>query len=1504
MIQKTGSFQNLSPLRQNTSSPARPTDAPQDGWVGGVSSTPVQEKPSPELPTQESQAEAHRQTSSNTGLKVALGLVGVAGALLSTAGVAQAQVQVRPTQAAQPRSLADQVRDTRPVFAGSVQDVVNQFSSSRQIYVVGNPQYQGQNLDLRQYQEVLAKHPNAYVVLIAESNNVKNDDYNLSRGIGNNAQFKSVVDAETGQPNGAVFMVYFKVTDQTFIQQTGNNRAIYMRSEQLLDDAGVGENNFVDRETREPRELMQTYVNALRSGQSVPQALNQVMDKIDAGVEAHLKTSVRGAQAAVDQAGRRLDEVRGKVRDFQKKHGEKGSLGQPPVEAWRTQLQSAKDSLKARDYARAGQTARELQTQLAQYESRISQFEQAPAQAQEIRTLINQLEQQVSKLPENSQAQQARESLSQAKQQMAAYQQRYDANELDFQPQLEGARAAANRAQDLMEASTSSAAAARNLKLYGSAALGVALIVTALVLNHRARSQKKEAQEELDGAIANMAERSKELVRVMNDSDVQQVAAFTGTTQKLAKELMTNTAEALALMGGGEKILAEAGQLIQGDSFGSRLKNMFATGNFDRAVELLTDKDQAMPYELADAKNLNLEKGSRAEAWRDYLQSVVVSKPGQASFGQMLDQLQRLAKNNDKTTQVLLKESREVGTYLDEVKASGQKTAQSSQALQKDGETDGFFTAPSVTKRLIPAVDKLIDKGHEVKGTDPFRARQEFGEVGQRMVGDGNGIIEVGRFGRSHTLPILSQADAALHPHQIDTQWAHLRKEELSIQLDRSGEKAVEGPLGNSLKQIQQDLQALENRIQTVVQLDQQRWEVAQPQIAEAEREVTAAREGLCTALKAAGVFQEGKPEQVLREPDRDPSAHLYESRQNYEAIKPLLDKGNTEQPPTHLQKVAHLTQQAETLVKESREAFEAYPATSGERRSRHQSITQSIPNTYQPSLQNIQQGYTEHAQKSIVPEVSRGTSKVQIVGEFLDDTFRLLDKAATITDQAHYNYDRAYLLTSRDELNQVNSILLQGQANLEAITGAEKLLAQHQNSAEQELKSLTQRISETAQRSQAVYVRTKAKELLKQVQQELEKSKPVVFQKPASPYEARQFLANVEQLRTQVENTIAFDHKAYDDANAAIAQAKSLIGQADADIEKAAKTGWNQSISGYGTVQHQVNPANLGQAKQQVSSSRQELSGAETQLGPQEYEKAKSQAETAQATAQRARAEVQKVVDAAHAVFQQKVAAGQAIAQAEGDIQQAASEIDRSQRESWSQHVSGYGQVSHGMDYSDLNRARSILDDARSQVSSARSAVSSDNFDRAQSLAKQGEDRANESIREARRAVEAEHQVFIGMVRDAQECAEARSLIDSAQSAIQRAESEVSSASRQSWSQHVSGYGTVSHSVSSSDLSSANSYLSSAHSDLRQAQSYLSSGSYSSAQSEARSASSNAQRAESEADSVVSRERSEFERKVRDAENSVQPPDSGGGGGSSGGGGGGGGGVGGGGSGSTGGGW
>ena len=1480
----------VSPLRALAPRPAAPA-VPQDGWSGSAAPATSAGRPTGTASSLQ-RAEVNSEHGRVTGMKVALGLTGLAAAGLGMLSAAPAQAQVR-LQATPAR------RDTQPVRANSAADVVRQFDASRPIYVIGDPQFRGQSLGsdgYRELQNVMKKHPHSFVVLVAQSDDVKGDDATLSRGIGNSSAFKSLGNPETGEPDGNVIMVYFKVTDQKFVDTTGKDRAIYMRSEQLLDDARVGENDFLDRFTLTPGKLMNAYTGVVGNGGTVPAALGAVLDQVDAGVETHLRDGVRAAQATVDQAAGKFEQVSAQAQAFKREHGAGGKLGAAPVESWQGKLAEARSELKAHHYARASELARSLQNELGLYTDALNAWSAGPIQAQQIAAELEKVQNDaaISIGPAASHLDKARASL-------AAYQQLHDAQETGFAGHLKSAASEVQLARESLTETRASAAAVRNMKIYGSAAVGAALLVTTALLAMRANKSRKQAQGELDAALGRMAERSKAVIDVMNQSDVAQMAAFTGTTQKTAQALMASTAEALALMGGADKVLDEARGLIAGTSVGTRLKNLLTTSSFENAVQLLTDPNRQVPFELKDAASLPLEAGSRADAWRQHLLAGTVSKPAQQCFLQMLDQLGKLAKSNGENTELLLRESRQVGAYLDSVRDRGKQARQASEQLVSAGQADGLFTAPSIGLRLLPAVDETVDHGHAVKGSDPFRARQEFGAAGERMLDDADQILETGHYGRSSTLPKLNQADERLQAHEIDTGWAHAAAEELSLALDRSGEAAVRNEVAPQVQALKLKLVALESRLASVVDLDEQRWNTAAPRLKAAEEEVARARQELCQALQSAGVFQNGTPDRVLRESDRDPDASIYQARQHYTAVKPLLDVGDVQQPPAHLDAVTVHSGAALTLVSDSRQALAAYPTDSQERRTRRAGQLAAIDATYSPSLGRLSSRFSEHAQRAVVPEVSAAdTTPARIVSDFLASSQGLLDRTARLSDKARQDYEAAQLLTARDGLSKADALLGESQKDLAAIVSAERLLGQHQSSAEAELKSLGQRLADTEGRAGAVYVRQPARQALKQTQSSHQALPPVVEQQPASPYEARAAVSASEALRMATEALIDGDHRAFDAANTAVSFSYSLIDTAAAEIEKAARTGWQQIVPGYGQVEHSVDGGQLATARATLDSARSALKQAEARLPAQAYEQAKADAEGADRVTQTSRQQTQSVVDAAEAVFRDKVSGAQAVAQAAARLSDATESVNRAAGQSWSQFVSDYGQVSYSMQFSDLAPARAELDSASRNLSAARSSMSSDRFEEARRNSSAAERDAAQAVASAQEAVRRGAAIFQAQLAEAQACVAAKAGIREAQSDVGRAESEVSEAGRQSWSQYVNGYGNVSHAVTSSDLSAAFSYLNQARSSLNSAQSALSGRDYSSARSYAQGASSAASSAASEARSTVSREQAEFQRKVRQAEDSVvQPPSSGGGGGGSTGGG-----VGGGNSGSSGGGW
>ncbi|MBS2034753.1 hypothetical protein JST97_07190 [bacterium] len=1216
------------------------------------------------------------------GLGAALtltGLVGMAG--VANAQTAQVQTVRANANAAQPMTLAQAVRaalpaerSQTPVQASSVQDAVNKFTATQQIYVVGSPQYQNKPLsaqDYAQFQSVMKEHPNAYLVLIANSNNIKDDDWVLSRGIGENPGFTANVDSRTGDRNGEVFMIYFHTTDQGFINRTGHDRAMFMRSEQLLDDAGVGENNFVDRETLQNKELFTTYIQGIQAGNSPAMALNGVLEKIDTGVNNYVTTYVQGAQNGVNAARTAITNVEPKVRDFQNKHGNKGALGNPDVNGWKSQLDQAQTMINNRDFKGALNLAQSVQRSVSGYESAISAFTNAPNVAQQAQALIDRAETQLPGLENNGPAQQARQNIQQAKDELKAYQASYSANNTDYQQHLSRASELAQGAIDKVAASKSQTETIKNVKLYGGGALAAVILVTGIGLNYRARKKKGEADHEVDEALAKLGEKSKELVRIMNAESYEDVSQYTGMTQKMANDLIASTADSLALMGGGEKFIAEAKSMIAGKTIGQRLKNMFATGNFQAAIQLLTSDEQKLPFDLSDSKRAELEKGSAAEAWRDTILAQVPARPFEETLSGILDQMGSHAVTNDKLVTTIQTKAKEVGHYLDEVKAESQALVDKSQKLQEAGKDDGLFVSSSVTRRLMPYVlgsegqPGLLDKGNDVKKQDPLRAWSEFGDVGKRMATEGNQIVEVGQGARDNLLPALKTADEALHPYDVQTSWAHSKKEELSIALDRTGEKAVSASVADDVQALKKDIAALQSRVETVVEQDKERREVSPGLISDAEADVNTAREGLAKALKAAGVFSNGTADQVLREPDRDPTTQTDKSHKDWDQIKGNLDLGKIEDAGTLLQNIRTQTSTAHDLVKQSRDAFNNYTATAQERASRRDNIGKSIKETYADSLKRIQGGYNANAQKLAADEVhNNANDKVGTVSDYLSNAQNELETSGSLNSQAQANYERAYLLTSRDQLNESDKQLKVAKANLEAITTAEKALNQHQADAEKELQALSGRVQSTAGKTGAEYVRGPAKSLVQQTQSALAQAKSAVGAKPADPYAAKAALASVENLRTQAESKIDYDHRCFDAARSAISSAESSISSAESTISSVNNMSWSTYVSDYGSVSHSVSSSDLSGARSYVSSARSELASARSKMSSQDYEGAKSSADSADNSADRAASEARSVESRERSQYNSMVAAAEA----------EAARRRREREEAASHHSSGGG--------------------------------------------------------------------------------------------------------------------------------------------------------------------------------------------------------------------------------------
>ncbi|MGE0494406.1 MAG: hypothetical protein AB7S38_34660 [Vulcanimicrobiota bacterium] len=1193
--------------------------------------------PEPGVAAQADAPDSHGDWGGKVAAGVGLALAGF-GAL---AGLAS------PAQAAEVQMVANV--DTTPVHATSIQDVVNRWTANRPLYVIGNPQYQGKPLsaqDMQVFQDAVRKHPNFTIVLVEETRDHLGDERILGPGIGNNQEYLNLRNPATGEHQGAIIMIAFKAN-------TSQGRSIFMRTEpgSLPDKLGVGDDQFFPGGN--PGSLGRIFVDGVKNeGLSPGAAIEKVMERVDNTIAQHVAQRVGSAESALTAAESAVDGVKPAVREFQREFGQGGKLGSPDIPGWEAKLRQGREAFAQHDFERATSLAGEVVSSVRTQEQAMAAYRTAPDTARGLQSTLEQVNGDIATLADNSQAQSARNHHGQATSALAAYRQAYEAKDPSFVDHLKSAESHTSQAAGDVKTSRDATELGKKVKLYGTAAVVVAVMATGAVMNHKARKSKGNAKRELDEAVNEISERTQELVALMNKADYHTVAGYTGKTKKLADELVENTANALTLVGGCEKFLAEAETLIDGKGLGGKLQNMFLSGNFDKAVALLTDPEARLQFDTGDSARAVMEENSRASTWRQEILSTGKTRQFEKSLKEVL---LAMADSRD-TAESIIREidhkNSEIDQYLNGIETDAQAASQKAADLEEKGKPDGLFTAPSVNSNLLASVlgsadeGGLIAKGRELKVSDPVRAWDDYGTVAKRMTGDADAIVALGNHGRDDLLPTLAKGDEALHPHEVKTDWAHQAKEKLSDQLDLTANTAMRKGVGDDVSGIRKEVDRLGARVNTVVEQDTQRREVSPVQISQAELDVAQARTDIHHLLQEVGAFKQGTPDQVLREPDRDPTDRTTDAHQHLDAIKPRLDVGDIETAGQHLVDIHDLTQDAHRLVSETRLALAEYPDTLFERQQRHVSITDSIPATYQPSFDRIKATYEDKVMGQVAADVGAGDT----LADNIKEANEKLDNAHNLTEGARDNHDKAYLLTARDLLNDTDNVLKGAQTNLDSVTKAEALLAEKQQKAEAELGQLEGRVSGTQARSNEHYVRDQAKRLVNETVSHLGGAREAVNRSPKSPYDAESSLSKTEGSRQSAESAIEADHQAYQEAQSAIAGASAAILAAHAAISRAASWSDSDYVSGHGTVSTSVSSSDLSGARSSLATAEALMVTAGIEMGQKEFEDAESHANSAATAAVMATSEAESAISRARSRHSSDVSSARAEVQRRED--------------------------------------------------------------------------------------------------------------------------------------------------------------------------------------------------------------------------------------------------------------
>ena len=1197
---------------------------PQTAFNGSASSPLAPPSLKPTINRFEEAEESKHQAESGwgeTARKVALAGALGAVSLVGIANAAQAQVVTVSTQ--------QQVRNTQPVRVNSPEEAVEQFSAENQLYVIGNPSFEGAlrnertpflesvpvrtPINLEDFEAVLKDHPNIYVVI--NGNYVEDlgeSEIVVGSGIGESDEFMSVRHHTTGEKNGVIFYINLNVNrDQ---QPTG--RATLMRAEGLADEVGVGDGRGGDGfdawfPDGRPGKLGSIFVDSFaQKGKSLARSMNDVFEVINSTIDQHAEGRLTAAQNRIQSADHLMEQAEAARASFQRLHGEGGELGSPNVEVWQRLSREMRSALEEGDFARVEDLHSILGAELRTYKSSTEDYLQAAQGREHVQHSMAELSELLAGLPENSEAGLARKAYENARSAVQAYEIALDAKDLNTGDTYRNARLLERRLRASIQDSLDAQAQKRNLTIGATAAVGLGLLAAGYVAHKKASKQEEQASAQLLQVQAEIRDHSSKLLTLLDSADYDTVASFTGETKELSDKLMASSLKALTLVGGVEKFVAEARSSIEGKNLLQKVKNYFSSGNFLHAQRLMrTDEGgKSLTFETKDSERVLIEAGRPSDVWREKFLKTGQSEEMQANLNTLLKQMVETHAENSRLKTDVVDTSTAVLDYHRGMTAMGKESYE----LQKAGIEDGLFTGGTVSSEIVPRELPQVEYGGIQHGdqiiplTDPVRAHREVVQPNERLFRDSQAVIEVAGIGRNEVIPAIAEAETALHPFQVKTEWAHQSKVAVSEGLLAAARKIREEDISEETSALRTDLHNLNARIKTTVEQDVLRREILPQDIAKAEILVDDSREQLFQEIQKQGFFQQGTPEKMLREEGLDPSNHLQAASSDLTLLKPRLDLGDVEGAGNLIQSVQDKTRSANDIVQQSRQALESYSSNREARLKGYETLSARLVEETKPALQRIQSSYQPVVMKQAAQELGVGET---LSGKF-DEASASLKQSQDLTAKAAAQINRAELLASQASLNTAATAQDQAEFHISAVAKAEQTLAEKQKLAESQVVAAEPRLETLRDLSLKPFARSRGREFVEQATGKLTEAKKIVGQERKSPYDALSALGVANNLLQQAAVSLEGDKQAYDKATGSVRAAESSMSESKSALQKVRE--WDNSVyvSGHGTVS--VTLPNLTPYLTKITDARESLNKAQFALDATDFEEAVTLAEVA----------------------------------------------------------------------------------------------------------------------------------------------------------------------------------------------------------------------------------------------------------------------------------------------------
>lgn len=892
-------------------------------------------------------------------------------------------------------------------FSG-IEQVVNGWTADRHLWVQGNPGVTDENLDA--LEGWLDENGSNWTVVLMETaagqaydgrSGMTAVEFALGEGLSNRTGFGALVDARTGEANGAVFVLFLR-----------ERKFSYFASD-IFDKWLLGERYWVGR-------LDAPAIRAMRNGGRIVDAVKdtvtsiegQLTRKLDEAAERKRLAEIERQKAIAEakeypaRLSILIEEAAGRASALREDHpGLVGEVTRPDVSAWRGEVEAITRLAAQSDHENARSRFSETSSAIAEFQEGLDAWEAAPVRFAD-------LESRIANHPAPEKEPVVGGHLANAAAALDSARENHAAGDPHYRGQLAETERALAQAGSTYASWSAAELQRKRLVRALAILLAVGLVAFLVVANLLRRPARDEArvllrawQSQLKGKfdrLFDLMDRTGLVVGTSSDLDDR---GFDGTTESLARRAIRGVDELFIMSAATDRVLEEASALVEPASLAGSLLNTFSSRRYRRASALLGSEPIGFDRHDHLEAILHPESASRRVRERTLLGQADDYEPFRISLEQLIQEYDsREASLRDDIYRL---ESGIDGLPLAqrELLNLHGETSDHAAALALTAHDDGLFPLLSLRGELLPAAMKKLEETAALGETDPVEAYERHLPEATRLASEADAIARtIGSF-RTADLPPMREAVERLEERERATAWVDEALEALDAEGERLATRACFDSVATEWSGLDDDLTRLRGRITGCESMTRRIAEELDPLAELRERETRDARKELTSRLELAS-------RDVLSEPGLSPDEALEVYRLGVRNALAAIDRGEATTAQRDLSGAAAALDDAAAMVALSRECAEEHPGWIADLRSEREALLGEVEpvsgllaelqDGYAPTVLLFSSRYGEEieGQASVLACVERARRRLDHSGETLEESGSAYSTGALI--QAH----------------------------------------------------------------------------------------------------------------------------------------------------------------------------------------------------------------------------------------------------------------------------------------------------------------------------------------------------------------------------------------------------------------------------------------------------------------------------------------------------------------------